>query len=69
MKVAEDADVLKSVLFDNVRLSGRYGLFQEANGLLSRCARAGNVTALYMLSKVTSLGTIIFHVKCYALEA
>ncbi|XP_057974207.1 uncharacterized protein LOC131162084 [Malania oleifera] len=51
MKLAEDADVLRGVDFYNLRLPGTDGSVWKANGLLNRCAYAGNLTALYMLLK------------------
>ncbi|KAK9278463.1 hypothetical protein L1049_028028 [Liquidambar formosana] len=52
MELAMDKDALKAAVFDNVRLSGRYELFQQINGLISRSAHAGNMTAQYMLAKI-----------------
>ncbi|GFZ03529.1 hypothetical protein Acr_16g0001530 [Actinidia rufa] len=52
MKVAEDADILKAVSFDNVSVTYRYELFQQTNGLLYRCAQVGNEAARYLLAKI-----------------
>uniref|UniRef100_A0A5B7BHV7 Uncharacterized protein n=1 Tax=Davidia involucrata TaxID=16924 RepID=A0A5B7BHV7_DAVIN len=57
MKVAEDRSVLQAVVFANVRVSHQYELFQQINGLLSRCAQAGNVAAQYLLAQIILLSS------------
>ncbi|KAA8542514.1 hypothetical protein F0562_023666 [Nyssa sinensis] len=56
METAEDRNVLKVVVFDNVRILDQYMLFQQINGLLNRCAQAGNVAAQFLLAKLTRRG-------------
>ncbi|KAL6995117.1 hypothetical protein U1Q18_005253, partial [Sarracenia purpurea var. burkii] len=51
MKVGEDEDVLKAVYFQNVDVWNNRALFQQANGLLHRCAQVGNEAAQYVLAK------------------
>ncbi|GAB4825650.1 hypothetical protein Ancab_008524 [Ancistrocladus abbreviatus] len=51
-KLVEDEDVLKAVVFDRLLLSKRYELFQPINGLVNRCAQAGNTEAQFILAKV-----------------
>lgn len=40
------------MFFDNVRLRNRDHLFHNINGLVNRCAQAGNIGAQLLLSKV-----------------
>ncbi|CAK9146876.1 unnamed protein product [Ilex paraguariensis] len=44
-ELANDTDILKAVEFSNVMIAGIDGSFWQSNGLLIRCARAGNVIA------------------------
>ncbi|KAL6995119.1 hypothetical protein U1Q18_005255 [Sarracenia purpurea var. burkii] len=52
MEVGEDEEVLKAVYFQNVNVVTNYMLFQQANGLLHRCAKVGNEAAQYLLAKI-----------------
>ncbi|XP_059644451.1 uncharacterized protein LOC132286188 [Cornus florida] len=60
MNIAAYEDVLREVNFSNVTLPKRYELFQYINGLLNRCAKAGNVTAQYMLAKTVLVSAAQF---------
>ncbi|KAK9748111.1 hypothetical protein RND81_02G036900 [Saponaria officinalis] len=50
----EDRMVLEAVCFKNLfsQLPKRYDLFADADGLVARCARVGNLDALFILAKI-----------------
>ncbi|KAJ8772975.1 hypothetical protein K2173_028152 [Erythroxylum novogranatense] len=54
-KLVHDEAVLKAVAFNDLKVLDRLELFQQYNGLLTRCALVGNENAEYLLSKVILL--------------
>uniref|UniRef100_A0A2P2PKA1 Uncharacterized protein n=1 Tax=Rhizophora mucronata TaxID=61149 RepID=A0A2P2PKA1_RHIMU len=52
MRLAGDEEVLKAVSFDNLKIFDRLKLFQQYNGLLTRCSLAGNAAAEYLFAKL-----------------
>ncbi|KAM7471450.1 hypothetical protein LguiA_009633 [Lonicera macranthoides] len=54
---AQDETILKAVVFDEARATSCFQLFQKITGLLFKCARAGNLSALFLLAKIMLLST------------
>lgn len=57
MAFAGDRDILRVVVFDNLKLSRRFQSLQNVKGLIYSCAHAGNISAQYLLAKVRVSGT------------
>ncbi|XP_059670369.1 uncharacterized protein LOC132315938 [Cornus florida] len=68
-ELSEDKDILKSVDFDDVRVSRRDRSFWYINGLLSKCANAGNWTAYDLVLEDLNERIESMRVKMRAMEA
>ncbi|GMP30617.1 hypothetical protein CsSME_00005202 [Camellia sinensis var. sinensis] len=49
MELAEDTDILKAIVFEKGSDSEHDESFWQINGLLNKCARAGNMSASHIL--------------------
>ncbi|RVW43700.1 hypothetical protein CK203_080511 [Vitis vinifera] len=68
MAFAGDRDILRVVVFDNLKLSRRFQSLQNVKGLIYSCAHAGNISAQYLLAKTLLLATskLLIREKEYA---
>ncbi|XP_052180093.1 uncharacterized protein LOC127793275 isoform X2 [Diospyros lotus] len=57
LKFGDDEDILRAVNFDGMGLLHPYELYCCINGLIVKCAEAGNIGARYMLAKVIMVTT------------
>ncbi|KAJ9688903.1 hypothetical protein PVL29_014519 [Vitis rotundifolia] len=68
MAFAGDRDILRVVVFDNLKLSRKFQSLQNVKGLIYSCAHAGNISAQYLLAKTLLLATskLLIREKEYA---